>query len=502
MRYRSVFSFASATLISRVLGLLREAGIAFLLGAGRFSDVFYVAFRIPNYLRDLLAENAIQTAFVPVFVQSVERRERPERLFSTVFWGILILGALMALLGILLAPVWVTLTAYGFRSIPVKFEFTVQMTRLLFPYLILVGISALLMGVLNAFRIFFLPALAPAFFNLGVLLFIGLAAWQKVTPHVALFFVGIGVLVGGLLQILAQVPAVRKTGIRWARPDPQHPGLRSIQKLFVPVVFNTALTRFTLFVNTLIASFLREGAISYLNYAFRLMHLPIALFGVGVSAVSLPEISRQVDAPEALREELWSAVRGALFLTFPTTVFLMLRAEPIVAVLYRRGAFGGPDVFYTAQALLFYALNIVPFALSRVLLNVFFARKEIRVPNFAFALGAGVNLVIALSLAPVLGFPALALATSLASTAQALLLTGALAREFPMPQTMVGWGGRLIGVTLAAAVPLVAFHLEHPLYDLLVSGGIFVGVFVGLGTIAQIPELQRLWGREKNLSSP
>ncbi len=497
MRYRSVLSFASATLISRFLGLLREAGIAFLFGASRFSDVFYVAFRIPNYLRDLLAENAIQTAFVPVFVQAVERRERPERLFATVFWGILGFGTLMVLLGILLAPIWVTITAYGFRSIPVKFQLTVELTRLLFPYLVLVGISALLMGVLNAFRIFFIPALAPAFFNVGVLLFIGIAAWQKMEPRIALFFVGVGVLVGGLLQILVQVPAVKKTGIHWTQPEPQHPGIRSVQKLFVPVVLNTALTRFTLFVNTLIASFLREGAISYLNYAFRLMHLPIALFGVGVSAVSLPEISRQVDTPEALRAELWSAVRGALFFTFPVTVFFILRAESLVAVLYQRGAFRGPDVFYTAQALIFYALNIVPFALSRVLLNVFFARKEIRVPNIAFALAAGVNLGIALSLSPVLGFPALALATSAASTAQVLFLTGVLAKEFPMTRETLAWGIRLILVTLGSAIPLAWVRPQSPLTDLLLSGVLFLGVFVGLGLWIRIPELETLLRRFK-----
>ena len=491
MRYKSVLSFAFGTFLSRILGLVREAGIAYLLGASRFSDVFYVAFRIPNYLRDLIAENAIQTAFVPVFVRELKSRESAQRLFSTILFAVIGVGVLVTLIGVLFSPLWVTVSAYGFRSIPEKFNLTVNLVRLMFPFIILIALSALFMGVLNSFRVFFVPAVAPAFFNIAIISAIGLAVYLTVGPIPALYIVATGVLIGGLAQALIQIPALKRKGIRVVKPDFSHPGLMKIRRLFIPVILSTALTRFTLFVNTLIASFLTEGSISYLNYAFRLMHLPIALFGVGVSTVTLPEVARAVTEEDKLRLEFWGSIRGALFFTFPITVFFMLKSESIVSVLYMRGAFKHSDVILTAQALIFYSLNIVPFALSRVLLNLHFAKHEIKTPNIAFGIGALVNLIVAVTLSPVLGFPALALATSCGGMSQTIFLMTRIPETLRIEKSDLVWILKLCVVTLISTIVLLK-NFPSPIRDLVISGIAYLIVFGLAGTVFGIPEVRLL----------
>ncbi len=487
MRYRSVFSFAGATLISRILGLLREAGIAYLLGAGRFSDVFYVAFRIPNYLRDILAENAMQTAFVPVFVKTLKDRRRSHRFFALAI--VLFVGSatVLALLGILLAPLWVSATAYGFRQIPEKFALTVSLTRWMFPYLVLVSLAAVFGATLNALRRFFWPALSPAFFNLGVLAAIGFAAVLHPVPQKALWIVALGVLAGGFLQAAVQAPLLHRLGIRWQRPDFHEPLLQDLKKLLAPVMLSTALSRLTLIINTLVASFLVEGAVSYLSYAFRLMHLPIALFGVGVATVSLPELASHSDEPEAFRRELWRAVRGVLLLSVPVTLYFLAEAHDIVAVVYQRGHFTGAATWAVTQALVFYLLNVVPYGLVRVNLNVFFARSEIFWPNVAFAVGAATNVVLALTLPHFLDFAGLALATSLATTVQALVLMAARCRRVRLPKEALPWTLRLLVASLVPLAFLLPLHPASPWLSLLITAAVYFG---GFGILAVLLRLE------------
>ncbi len=497
MRYRSVFSFAGATLVSRFLGLVREAGIAYLLGAGRFSDVFYVAFRIPNYLRDILAENAMQTAFVPVFVKTLQERRRSHRLFATavvLFGGA---AALFALLGILLAPLWVSLTAYGFRQIPEKFALTVYLTRWMFPYLVWVSLAAVFGATLNALRRFFLPAVAPAFFNLGVLAAIGVAAVLKVEARTGLGLLALGVLLGGLLQAGVHVPALRRLGLRWQRPDFHEPLLQDLKKLLAPVLLSTALSRLTLVINTLVASFLVEGAVSYLSYAFRLMHLPIALFGVGVATVSLPELSRHTGQPEAFQRELWRALRGVLLLSVPVTLYFLVEAHDIVAVVYQRGHFTEAATWAVTQALVFYLLNVVPYGLVRVNLNVFFARAEILWPNVSFAIGAATNVVLALTLPRYLDFPGLALATSLAGTVQALVLMAARRRQVPLPPGASRWVLKLLPVSLLPLVLVVPVHLGSPWLNLPVTAALYFGGVLLLILVFRLESPGHLWPRRR-----
>ncbi len=497
MRYRSVFSFASATLVSRILGLLREAGIAYLLGAGRFSDVFYVAFRIPNYLRDILAENAMQTAFVPVFVKSLKDPSRSRRLFAAALVIFVGSAAVFALLGILLAPLWVSATAYGFRHIPEKFALTVHLTRWMFPYLVLVSLAAVLGATLNALRRFFWPALSPAFFNLGVLGAIGLAAVMRIGPRQSLWLVALGVLVGGFLQAGVQAPLLHRLGIRWQHPNFRDPLLRDLRKLLGPVVLSTALSRLTLIINTLVASFLVEGAVSYLSYAFRLMHLPIALFGVGVATVSLPELARQTENSPAFQQELWRAVRGVLLLSVPVTLYFLAEAHDIVALVYQRGHFTETATWAVTQALVFYLLNVVPYGLVRVNLNVFFARSEVFWPNIAFAVGAATNIVLALTLPRFLDFPGLALATSLATTVQAGVLMAARCRRVRLPKEAPAWILRLLVAALLPLGVLQALRFPSYLVSIGITAAVYFGGFVMLAVLLRLEHFENLWGRHR-----
>ncbi len=496
MRYRSVFSFAGATLVSRILGLLREAGIAYLLGAGRYSDVFYVAFRIPNYLRDVLAENAMQTAFVPVFVKALKEPERSHRLFATVLVLFVGAAALLALLGMLLAPLWVSLTAYGFRQIPEKFTLTVHLTRWMFPYLVLVSLAAVLGAALNALRRFFWPALSPAFFNLGVLGAIGLAVAFKTGPKPGLFWVAAGVIFGGALQAGVQFPLLRRLGIRWHTPNFREPLLRDLRKLLGPVVLSTALSRFTLVINTLVASFLVEGAVSYLSYAFRLMHLPIALFGVGVATVSLPELASRTDEPEAFQRELWRALRGVLLLSVPVTLFFLWEAQDLVAVVYQRGQFTPQATWAVTQALVFYLLNVVPYGIVRVNLNVFFARSQVFWPNVAFAIGAAVNVALALTLPRWLDFPGLALATSLATTVQALVLMAARCRQVRLPQGIGRWTFKLMVASVGPLLLLGWIPRRSPWVALPSAAALYFTGFALLAMGLRLETDGRVWRRK------
>lgn len=424
MRYRAVTSFTSATLISRILGLVRESVIAFLLGAGKFSDAFYVAFRIPNLLRDLFGENAIQTAFVPVYIESREKKESPGAFLGTILFLLLIGGLFILCIGEILAPSLVTIFAYGFKASPEKFSLTVYLTRITFPFLLFVSVAAFIAGILNSFRKFFVPAFSPVFFNLGVI-FLGLMGYLLLKDGASTYskILALGVVIGGIGQFLFQIPSVRKI-----KPDFKltfnlgHPGLLKFGKLLAPVLLSTTLTRLTLFVNTLIASFLQDGAISFLNYSFRIMHFPIGLFAVGIATVGLTDISEIIARGENPLPEMTKALRLAIFLTLPASLFLIFEANKIISLIYERGAFGSIETMNTANALVFYSLAITPVALSRIMLNYFFASGNIKYPITTFALGTAVHISFALILSKVMDFPGLALASSLASVSQTIIL--------------------------------------------------------------------------------
>ena len=430
---RAAAVVSAATLASRILGFLRDLVIARAFGAGAATDAFFVAFRLPNLLRRLVAEGALSSAFIPVFTEHVTTRSRAETLrMLRVVTGmmLLILGGL-SLLGILAAPWVVRVMAPGFFADPAAGQLTVRLTRLMFPYLFLVGLSALAMGVLNAHRHFLLPALSPVALNIGIIIGAVVIAPRLPEPVVGL---GVGVLLGGLGQLLLQVPWLAKRRLlATPRIDFRHPAVRRILGLMAPVVVGQSATHIGTVINTIIASFLAKGSVSYLYYADRLIEFPLGVFGVAIATAVLPTLSEQAARRDkaALRETVSFALRLVTFVSMPAAVGLFVLSEPIVRVLYERGRFGPAETVGTAAAVAMYALGIVGSSIAKILAQAFFAMGDTRTPVKVSVSAMAFNCTLAFLLAPSLGHVGLALAIAAASTLNAIVLMVVIRRRLP-----------------------------------------------------------------------
>jgi putative peptidoglycan lipid II flippase len=452
-----------ATLVSRALGLIREQIFAAFFGAGFAVDAFQVAFRIPNLLRDLFAEGAMSAAFVPTLTQVQERegREAAMRLANLVINFLLVTVSAVCLLGMLFADRIVPLMAPGFGQVPGKLELTTQMTQIMTPFLLLVALAAAVMGVLNTRRVFFIPAIAPTMLNLGLIasgfVLAPLCPRFGLQPIVGMAF---GVLLGGLGQLLIQVPALLAQGFRW-RPAVsfRDPGVLRIVTLMAPAAIGLAATQVNIFVNTFLASLLPQGSVSWLNYAYRLMQLPIGLFGVAIATVTLAEVSRYAarrEMPE-LKRTISFSLRFGLFLTLPATMILIALAHPIVALLYQHGRFNASDSLQTAQALWGYAVGLSAFSAVRVLVPVYYSLGMTRIPVTISFVTIALNIVLNLALMGPLQHRGLALATSISSVLNFALLFEWLRRKIgPM-------GGRVLArsagkIFLASAFAALAAY--------------------------------------------
>ncbi|MGC8894868.1 MAG: murein biosynthesis integral membrane protein MurJ [candidate division WOR-3 bacterium] len=485
---KGIKGFIAGTLVSRVLGLVREATIAYLLGARDAADAFYAAMRIPMLLRDMVAENVVQTAFIPSFIEARDRFRNQESFLSTI---VLLLGTVVSaltLIGIILAPWLVKLITWGFP--PEKMALTIDLTRLIFPLIILVSASAIASGLLNTKRNFFVPALSPALLNLGtVALAAGAALWCRDMTSRAIVLT-LGTLVGGALQVVFQFPFLR--GFRMKRPDFRHPSIKSFGRLLVPVLVSTGFSRLTLLVNTLIASFLGTGAVAYLNYAFRIMQLPLGLFGVGVATVVLPAMAERAARDTQPNEDLSSGEVASFFFIAPATVFIIMVAQPIIHILFGRGNFGILDSFYSAQALILYTLGVPGISLSRVYLNYMFALKKTRDPNTSFFLSAGTNIALSLALAPLMGFAGLALATGISGWVQAAYLRW---------RTPLGseWTGKLLMILGIAGVSYIPVWFlvtrMNPWLSVSIELVVGTGIYLGLTHLAGLEFTRKLFRR-------
>ncbi len=460
-----------ATLVSRALGLIREQVFAAFFGAGFAVDAFQVAFRIPNLLRDLFAEGAMSAAFVPTLTKVQERdgREAAMRLANLVVNFLLVTVSVVCLLGVLFADRLVPWMAPGFGQVPGKLELTTQMTRIMTPFLLLVALAAAVMGVLNTRRVFFVPAIAPTMLNLALI-----AAGFVLSPLCPRFglhpIVGmaVGVLLGGLGQLLIQVPSLYAQGFRW-RPaiSFRDPGVLRIVTLMAPAAIGLAATQVNIFVNTFLASLLQQGSVSWLNYAYRLMQLPIGLFGVAIATVTLAEVSRHAarrEMPE-LKRTISFSLRFGLFLTLPATMVLMALAHPIVALLYQHGRFNARDSWQTAQALWGYALGLSAFSAVRVLVPVYYSLGMTRIPVTISFVTIAVNIVLNVLLMHPLQHRGLALATSISSVLNFTLLFEMLRRKIgPMGGRALARSGAkifLASLLAAAAGFAAATGVEH-----------------------------------------
>ncbi|MDP9064331.1 MAG: murein biosynthesis integral membrane protein MurJ, partial [Pseudomonadota bacterium] len=387
-----------AVMCSRLLGLAREQVCAALFGGGGAMDAFTAAFRIPNLLRDLFAEGALSTAFVTTFSKTIARSGDAAawRLANKVATLTLIVLGSLCVAGMVFSSQLVALLAPGF-DLP-KAALTAHLTRIMFPFIVLVSMAALVMGMLNAKSVFGTPAMASSFFNIGSIVGgVTLGAWidPAFGPR-ALIGLAIGTLVGGALQLAVQLPPLSKLGYRF-RADFRwrDAGVLAILRLMGPSVIAASTTQFNVLVNSMFASTLGDGAIFWLAIAFRLMQLPLGLFGVALGTVTLPLLSRLVVAGHMLgfRTELARALRLMFLLTIPSTVGLMLLAEPIISVLYQHGKFDAHEASQAGGALRFYAVGLAGYAALKVLVNAFYALDRRKTPMLVSFSAVALNLL-------------------------------------------------------------------------------------------------------------
>lgn len=441
---RAVGTIGLATLTSRVLGFVRDVVIARAFGAGAITDAFFVAFRIPNLFRRLLAEGALSTAFLPVFAEYLTVRSCDEfnRMVRAVTGALLLALCAVVVLGAWLAPWIVRVMAPGFAEAPDQLGLATTLTRLMFPYLVLVGLAALGMGILNAHHRFFTSALGPAALNLGMIVSVLLLAPRFEVPILALV---VGVLVGGLGQLLIQLPEIRRAGVPLSpSAELSHPALRRIGHLLGPAVFGLAAAQLNVFVNTLLASFLPGGSISFLYYADRVVEFPLGVFGIAVATAALPAMAEQAARRElaGLRDTLNFALRLSCFIAIPASVALWLLRVPITRVLFERGRFGPEDTHATAWALGFYALGLTAFSAVRIVAQAFYALGDSRTPVRVGIAAVGLNVAAMLALMGPLKHGGLALAASVAATFNLLALLWLLRRRLGRI------GGRRLGASL------------------------------------------------------
>ncbi len=452
-------SVTIAVLLSRLLGLVREQVLAGLFGAGFQMDAYVVAYRIPNLLRDLLAEGALASAFVTVFSHYKEREGLAAtwRLAQKALGTILALVLGIVLLGELLAPFLVKLLAPGFS--PEKWRLATHLTRIMFPFLACASISAVFAGMLNTFRVFFLPAVSSAVFNLvsvctGVLLYFWFVK-AGITPIAGM---AVGVVLGGLAQVGIQVPALKKRGFSFRLGlSFKDPGVREIFRLMFPMVVGLSAVQLSVFVNTYFASFCGEGALSWLSYAFRIMYVPLGLFGVALSVAVLPVASSQVARGEfeALRRTYISSLLMALSLALPSAVGLLTFSEPIVKLIFERGRFTPQDTLNTALALSLFALALPAYASTKVSTPLFYALKRPKIPMVSSFLSVTINLLVVLATLKNLGFRAIALGTSIGICAQAffqVLFLSSIVRKLNWREFLAG-AARILLASLLMGVP-------------------------------------------------
>jgi len=477
---RSAGKVSLAVLFSRILGLIRDQVFVFCFGGGRLNDAFLMAFRIPNLLRDLFAEGALSSAFVTVFARTKARDGDAgawtlARLTMTL--QCLVLG-IIVILGILFAPQIVKLVAPGFA--PDKMELTVIMTRILFPFILFVGAAALAMGVLNAYGRFGLPASASSFFNLGSIV-LGLGLAYTFDPHfgtTAMICMSVGTLGGGVLQWLVQVPALRKLGYRY-RPewDLKNPGLREIGRLMGPAVIGVSAVQINVVVNSTFASELGDGPVTWLSIAFRMIQLPIGMFGVAISTAALPDLA--VDATlenkDLFRDRVERALRLNAALCIPSACGLALLSVPLIAVLFEHGKFDYLGTMETARVLTAYSAGLIGYASAKILAPAFYALNRNVVPMFV-SLGS-IIVTITLNWFFVkrlhVGPAGLALATAFTSLFGAGILLAVLSRLIG-GITRDTW--RSLGkVMLASAVMSAIVALSQWVYDIQEVGHYFLG---------------------------
>jgi putative peptidoglycan lipid II flippase len=498
---------------SRVLGLIREQVFAGLFGAGYAYDAFVVAFRVPNLLRDLFGEGALSAAFVTVFTEHSTNRgaEATWRLASNVLVFFAILISALTLVGIYLADPIVNLLAPDFQLTPGKTLLTVKLTRIMFPFLLFVSLAAVVMGVLNTKGKFFVPAISSTFFNLGSI--VGGLSLAWLFPRInqpAIAGMAWGTLIGGALQLLVQLPTLRKVGFRFRfNCNPADPGLRRILLLMLPATIGLSATQINIFVNTNFAASCVEGSVSWLNYAFRLVQLPIGVFGVALSIATMPVLAKQAALKDlvSLRQTFTSSLILVFSLAIPATAGLTLLSVPIIRIIFEHGAFTATDTLQTAAALTFYAYGLFAYSAIKVMVPVFYAIGNTKYPVIGSFLGVAANILTIILVIDTLQHRGIALSTSCAMILNFLFLSVILYRKlsgYPLAYLATGVLKIIVATALmSGGIWVLKTNLETwfegPIMLQIAALAMLIGVGVGIYVtglqLLRLPEFTLLTGK-------
>jgi putative peptidoglycan lipid II flippase len=486
--------------------------LASYFGAGMAADAFIAAFRIPNLLRRLFGEGSLSIAFVPVFTEAMASGDRDDglRLAVSALKLLLVCLSVVAVVGVVVAPAIIQLVAPGFAHTPEKMALTVILTRIMFPYVILIGLVALCMGILNVMGHFAAPAVAPVLLNLAMIGAVFAVSRFSDSQTVRVVGLAGGVLVGGVMQLALQIPFLVKHGVRFWKPSGiWHPGMKKVGILMLPTIFGAAVYQINILVGTLLASLLPEGSVSYLYYADRLVQFPLGIFAQAAATAVLPSLSRQAVNGDhvGMGDTFGHAMSLVLFITIPAMVGLIVLRDPIVALLFKRGAFDALTTRLTSDALLYYALGLWAFSAVRIVVSTFYALQDTRTPVKCATIAIAANILFGMALMGPMKHCGLALATSLASMVNLVLLVVVLRKKlwvlrwrlifFTCLKTLVASGIMALGVMMICHI-LIPFENGAGWLRLLagISAGVVGGsvVFFAAARMMRMPEWQIVRG--------
>jgi putative peptidoglycan lipid II flippase len=499
-------SVSFATLLSRILGYIRDMLIANFFGATMFADSFFVAYRIPNLLRRLLGEGSLSTSFIPVYTEYLTTKNKDEstKLIRVILGAFGILFVLLTIAGIIFAPQIVTIIAPGFARIPEKFNLTVYLTRIMFPFLMAIGLGAIMLGILNSWRMFFIPAIAPVMLSISEILFILLICPMLDLPISGL---AVGVVAGGFAQLMFQlVPVIKKLKIVLPVIDLKHPGLQKVGRLMLPAILGLSIMQINSFVDTICATLLKEGSVTHLYYGNRLVQLPLALFGTAIATVTLPMMSENAakNQMQKLKDTFSFSLRTISFLIMPATVGLIIFGQPIIKLLFERGEFLTKDTNATAWVLSFYATGLIFYAGVKVAASAFYSMQDTKTPAIIASIAMVLNVILNILVVTVASIKTtfqaggLAFATAIASAFNFLLLIIVFRKQKGLI------GGRAITQSVA----------KHIVASLIMGAGIYqlniytelwsvyiktpfviiaaAFIYIVMGHILSIPELKQI----------
>lgn len=507
---KSTSLLSVGTLSSRILGFFRDVILAKLLGTGFRADAFFVAMKIPNLFRDLVGEGATNAAVVPVFTEYYQKKKKEAfwRFVNVVLTLALMVLSVITLLGIIFAPVIVRMIAPGFMADPQKLLLTIHLTRVMFPYLVFIGLTAYCMGILFTFRSFLVPAFSPCLLNISIIASAFIASRTMDEP---VFGLAIGVLVGGVLQLAVQIKPLMNTGMRFKKPRTlRHPGAAKIGKLLIPRMFGSGVYQLTVLIDTFCASLamiVGQGGISAIYYSNRIIQFPMGIFSIAMASAMLPSLSGLANKKdiEAIKRTVIFSLENIFFVMCPSMVMLLLFSTPIIRTLFQRGEFGAYSTGITAGALSFYALGLFSFGGIKILVTTFYALQDTKTPVKVAAVCLGINAALNFILMIPLKVGGIALASAIAGTIDFLVLFYIMNKRLGRFNSglfiyflKVALAGLITGVFARQVWTCLTFSNEF--INLCLMGLLSILFYELVCLMLQVEQAQKIWGWIKSVA--